>query len=809
MMHRHAFARPGLLALVAVWLLALACPATAQELDSAKFFDDATRQVAEMRARVVAEEYDAATLMAFRDKAGEIAGTADALIADRTPRLETLNARIAELGEAPAKGAPAEPADIAAQRSAFGKTRTTLETEIKRAKLIVSDGQQLGGEVAEARRSLFQRELFQRTASPLTPAFWNDALQGVDRDSARLAALRDGASTSLAAAFEEGRRTASWIGLLVGVLLLVFGRWGAELAWLRATSDRMPHGRLRRSALAFAVIIISAVLPGTGVHAIYLGLNWHDVFVEPFASLASVFVNAVYFGGAITGLGRALLSPGRPTWRLVPVADAVALRLRHFPALFATVVVVGFMLNRTNSVIGTSLSATIAATFVVAVLYAIAAAWVLVRLRGALARQDEAGGDASQLKPPAWIALARTLASLAVLTSFGCALTGYVALAAFLINQVIWISLLAGIYYITVTLVEDICATWLSSRAKWTQGATGLSSNTIDQISVVLAGAFRLLALLFVIVSILAPFGAGPGELLHRGSRLGAGIRIGEIHITPSAVFSAIVVFLVGLFLIGLAKRWLSDRYLPTTRIEEGMRSSITTLLGYAGGVVVFALALSALGLSLERIGWVASALSVGIGFGLQAIVQNFISGLILLIERPVKVGDWVALGTLEGDIRRINVRATEIQMGDRSTVIVPNSEFITKTVRNVTLSNAEGRVRIVLPLPLETDARAVRQLIRDALAAQPAVLANPEPSVLLDNIESGSLMFIVTAYIISPRNAGGIRSELLLDILARLQDAGVALSTPQEIRVSDGHPRSATPAPLEASPALPATPAD
>src|SRR5690606_7483740 len=126
-----------------------------------------------------------------------------------------------------------------------------------------------------------------------------------------------------------------------------------------------------------------------------------------------------------------------------------------------------------------------------------------------------------------------------------------------------------------------------------------------------------------------------------------------------------------------------------------GMQVSASTLFGYAGGIVAVALAMSAAGIGLERIAWVASALSVGIGFGLQAVVQNFVSGLILLAGRPVKVGDWVSLGGVEGDIRRINVRATEIQMGDRSTVIVPNSEFITKVVRNVTMARPLGVVQV------------------------------------------------------------------------------------------------------------------
>ncbi len=164
----------------------------------------------------------------------------------------------------------------------------------------------------------------------------------------------------------------------------------------------------------------------------------------------------------------------------------------------------------------------------------------------------------------------------------------------------------------------------------------------------------------------------------------------------------------------------------------------------------------------MERIAWVASALSVGIGFGLQAIVQNFISGLILLAERPVKVGDWVVLGTTEGDVRRVNVRATEIQLGDRSTVIVPNSEFITKTVRNMTLTGAPGRVLLRLPAPLDVDARRMRDLILAAFTAHEDIMDNPAPVVQLEDIVSGTLTFLAIGYVSNPRNAGGVKSELL-----------------------------------------------
>jgi len=167
-----------------------------------------------------------------------------------------------------------------------------------------------------------------------------------------------------------------------------------------------------------------------------------------------------------------------------------------------------------------------------------------------------------------------------------------------------------------------------------------------------------------------------------------------------------------------------------------------------------------------------------------------------LLVERPLKVGDWVALGDVEGDIRRINVRATEIQMSDRSTMIVPNSELITKTVRNVTHGNAEGRVRVRLPMPMDVDADRVIAVIRDVLATHAAVLDTPAPSVLLEGIENSALVFVGVAFIDNPRQTGAIRSELLLEILARLREAGIQMVSPQEIalRRLDG-----------ATPALPA----
>ncbi|MEG1115192.1 MAG: mechanosensitive ion channel, partial [Janthinobacterium sp.] len=325
--------------------------------------------------------------------------------------------------------------------------------------------------------------------------------------------------------------------------------------------------------------------------------------------------------------------------------------------------------------------------------------------------------------------------------------------------------------------------------------------------AVLLSGVGRAIVVLLALMLLLAPFGEGPGELFQRVGKLQDGLAIGEVAIRPGALIQALLVLLVGFVALGLFKRWLQNSYLPTTNLDSGMQVSFITLFGYIGGVLAVALALSAAGIGLERIAWVASALSVGIGFGLQAVVQNFVSGLILLAERPVKVGDWVSLGGVEGDIRRINVRATEIQLGDRSTVIVPNSEFITKTVRNVTLANPLGLVQVKLPLPLGTDAQAARALILSAFVDNPDVLDTPAPSVQLDGIDNGLLLFNATGYASSPRLTSGIRSALLFELLKRLDDAHIAIAKPSTMVLSTVPAQPETPAILAVAPAPPPVP--
>jgi len=348
-------------------------------------------------------------------------------------------------------------------------------------------------------------------------------------------------------------------------------------------------------------------------------------------------------------------------------------------------------------------------------------------------------------------------------------------------RELIWIATVLASLVLLMRFVDDLCEALFAPRHALNRligAATGLPDHTLDQLGVLLSGLLRLALIVFGWMAVVAPFGASAREILARATSTEMVFKLGQISISPGLIFGAVVVFAVGLLITRIVRGWLETTYLPRTRIDVGLRTSLSAGLTYLGALLALLTACAYLGLSLDRIALFASALSVGIGFGLQAVIGNFVSGLILLAERPVKVGDWVAIGDQEGDVRRINIRATEIEMGDRSKLIVPNSDLVSKTVRNVTRGGALGQVKIQLRVANDADADEVRSLLLAQLAAHAGVLREPAPGVYLTNVPEGALEFTAIAMVPSARQAFATKSDLLFAIVAALKAHGVRLAS-------------------------------
>ncbi|HWU78381.1 MAG TPA: DUF3772 domain-containing protein [Rhodanobacter sp.] len=714
--------------------------------------------------------------LGVQDQARQLAGSL-------TPQMAALQAQLAVLGPPPGKGAPPEAPEVATKRRQLDKAQANLDAQIKQAQLLDQNALQLAAQLTGLRNDEFQARLASRTATPFSRTFWADPARAFPDDKARLARLAGRGAAAWREAWQPSNRQPLVLCLLGAALLLGVGRWLLERLLLQLATRRVPDGHLRRSAMATAVALTAVLTTGLAAELVYLGLNWNDILDPDLDALAGSAVRLVCFAAFVTGLGRALLSAERPSWRLPALSDLAARRLRRIPWLLGAAALLFGLIERISRTIGSSLPATVATRGLMALVISglIGSAWLRLRK----ARQQQAD-DGEVEHHPLWIGLLGAAAVLGVLTSWLGVALGYIALAFFVAVQMLWIGVIVASTYLLFHLLNDLIHTVLSPRGRGgqrLQATFQLAPHTLDQAATLLAGLSRVLLTLLVLATVLTPFGAGPGDLLASAGRTLSNLKLGTLSIDPGSIFRAALVLVIGILLLRILKRWLRDQLLPKSTMEPGMQDSIVTLLGYLGGLLVLVLTLATLNVNLTSITWIVSALSVGIGFGLQAIVQNFISGLILLVERPVKVGDWVSLGTVEGDIRRINVRATEIQLWDRSTVIVPNSQLITENVRNVTQPNALGRVQVKLPMPLDTDAGKVRTLVLDVLNAHPGTLAAPAPYVRLENLDDGAMTFNCVAYVNSPRDAGGVKSELLFDLLERLRAARLPLIRAQLIR--------------------------
>ncbi|MGN6327703.1 MAG: DUF3772 domain-containing protein [Rhodanobacter sp.] len=728
-----------------------------------------------------------ATALGVQDQARQLA-------ASLAPQMAALQAQLTVLGPVPASGAPPEASEVAAQRRQLDRAQSNLDAQIKQAQLLGQNALQLAAQISGMRNDQFQAKLASRTATPLSRAFWVDPARTLPGDLQRLKRLGTRLANAWGEAWQPPNRQPLLLCLIGAVLLLGGGRWALERALLELAKRHVPDGHLRRSAMAVAVALTAVLTTGLAAQLLYLGLNWNDILDDDTAALAHATVRLVCFAAYVVGLGRALLSVRRPSWRLPAITDLVAQCLRPFPWWLGAAALLFGVFDRTSRTIGTSLPATVAARGLFALIVSGLIGMALLRMHRTRLALASAGAEPQHR--PVWVGILMAAATLAVVLSWLAVATGYIALAFFLAGQMLWVGVIVASTYLLIHLLTDLVTALLAPQGRGghrLQTTFDLQPHTLEQAVIVLAGVLRVTLVLLALATVLTPFGAGPGDLMTSARQTFGNLKLGDLAIDPGSILGAALVCAIGFYMLRRLKCWLRDKLLPASTMERGMQESLVTLLGYLGGALVFVLTLAALHVDLKSIAWIVSALSVGIGFGLQAIVQNFISGLILLVERPVKVGDWVSLSSdVEGDIQRINVRATEIRMGDRSTVIVPNSQLITQNVRNVTLGGAQGRVQIVLPLPLDADAGKVRTLILEILRAHPATLESPAPVVQLSGIDAASMTFSCTAYVNSPRDVGNVKSDLLFELLDRLRDAGLQLVRTQSMLVRTLPPAAA-----------------
>lgn len=672
------------------------------------------------------------------------------------------------LGPAPASGQPREAPAVTESRRQLAVRLQSVQDSAKQAELALTRIISLQDEVADEARRQFTRQLLYRGASPFNPDFWSEGLGDIVTISARVMEVPT-QWWGQADDRRPGHTTLVQIILVIGIasaLLIPTQRW------LRRNYGIHPENEepspVRRTIAAFTVLLGHTAMPLAVLWAAYgvlLGNGWLTGLV---GNMMLMLMQAISIALLAYGLAAATLAPQQPAWALIPLPRPEREKLLRRVTAFAIGMVLLAILVAPSRV----------PDFGTAGRNMVIAAIALYLFASNLAFSD----------PRLWRPLTedwrplRLLAGLIFglnLISLGAVLLGYYGFAAFLSYGLLGSALALGAYALVRIAIRDGLANLADnpeSRFRvWRQtlGLSGPLSTTSQLLLGLLADAVLFILLL---IGLALAWGVSRATLTGYMLELFYGVTIGPVTISLGNILAALVVLVIGIGLTRFLSGGLNARLETQTGIDPGVRNSMVTGLTYAGYLLAIVAGVGAVGLDLSNLAIIAGALSVGIGFGLQNIVNNFVSGLILLIERPVKVGDWVVVGNREGYVRRINVRSTEIETFPRASVIIPNSELISSPVMNWTHRNRLGRVDIPINLSYAADLEKAREVLTKCLTEHPDILSMPAPQVIFRDFGAGTLQFALRGHIADVEKRHIIESDLRFAIHKALKDSGVGL---------------------------------
>ena len=667
-----------------------------------------------------------------------------------------------ELGPEPdAKAAP-ESAEIAKERAERDKALKDVDEVLKLTRAASLQSAQLIDTIIDKRREAFQRHLFERTSSILAPGLWVDVVMGLPKDMMAFVIMT---TDTMALILEQ--RGILGLGFMAALLFGLFGVLLFTPQWTQGfVAARFPESEpapLRKALRACVFPLAGLVLPALSAFLVIEILQSLGMLPTRLEVLVVAYAKGLAMIGFTWGLATGLTSPTAVQWQWIAMPPLMARHLRQLIVTILTLSVAGQIMVAVLQTIAAGWPLMSAVRGVTALLIALFLAHGLHNL--AFEREqmtvDETGDELVSSNALGVVRLVMWVSLVAVILAI---LFGYIAFAGFLIEQLIHGLQIFTTALLVMRLAEEGLATLLapqSTRLHWLEVTIGLPARSIMQLGILVSGLAQIFIIGFALLLVIVPWGVQSDDLLSSLKAVLFGLTIGDMTLSLATVLTAVALFVVAIVFTQAVQRFLRQRYLPLTQLDSGIKNSLTTGIGYIGFVVASALALSTLGLSLDKLALVAGALSVGIGFGLQSIVNNFVSGLILLWERSVRVGDLVVVGDDQGHVKRISVRATEIQTFDRSVVIVPNSNLISGVVKNKVHSGRLGRVLISLPMPRDIDVDQFAAMVKEHALSHADVLEDPPPAVYLKQITETTLVFELIGFVADVDSVGRVSSDL------------------------------------------------
>lgn len=734
----------------------------------------AETSITRLTRRVEENMTDDSSLVDLKVEVEELARSMLDIGVSLRPRLTEVKARLEQLGPPPAEGEPAEPDSVIAERTRLAAERAQINALTGRAEAVSVRANQLGDSITEARRELFTTTLFKRTE--IGPAMLSQALSAFYAESGDVVRIY-GSWANFVIAF-KWQALLGWLFFsLLAALVFVPGAYRVFGGLIdRDPADDDPPYTSRLSVAFWSTVIPTAAMTALAATIYVLGQSFSVLRPDVAPVVASVLMTlvAIFF---VSKLARGILAPRTSAWRLVNLSNGGARTLYYL--VVAMVVVNG--IDFVGDEISQSLGSPVVLTVFKGLLSVFLMALILMAMALGRPMVAASGDPSDQGQPwPRIISVALLVTGVGLMAT---ALMGYVGFARFAATQIV----------VTGAILTTMYIGYLSGKAisepeAFAHTAIGrrvgerfkLGSMALDQFGLGAGLLISLLVLLFGVPLILLLWGFQIQDIELWFYRFLTEIRIGGISISIVGILFGILLFLLGLVVTRWFQRWLDGSVMARGRMDAGVRNSIKTGVGYLGVAVAGLIGISAAGIDLSSLALVAGALSLGIGFGLQNIVSNFVSGLILLAERPFKVGDWVSTSSTEGFVKKISVRATEIETFNRQSIIVPNSELINSPVGNWTHRNKLGRVDVPVGVSYDSDPRRLIDLLIEVAQGHELVLRNPEPVVHFSGFGESSLDFVLKCHVADVLTGIGVKTELSLRIFERLKAENIEIPFPQ-----------------------------
>lgn len=671
-------------------------------------------------------------------------------------RLATLRQLIEALGPVPAEG-ETEADEIATRRAQLNEQLVRAQAPSLAADEAYRRADGLIGEIDRVERERQADALLQLLPSPINPANWPDALRalvetnlGIWREVTQRWALPNGRESLL------DNLPAILLLLAGGVALILRGRTLIEVLIAKLMARSSVRG-MRVSALALSLGQI--IIPTLGVFALSNAMRLSGLFgisgtvvIGMLPTIGFLIFSSFWLGGQIFPKSDAFLplklsSERRAEGRLLTV-------------LYGAV----FGVDWLRSSLFDTQDLTEASRAVLAFPALLLGGILLVRLGGLLrlhVASENLADDAARFRV-AMIALLGRAAVIIGIVGPVLAAVGYISAASAMILPAATSLGMIGLLFVLQVLVTDVYV--LITRSE-DDGRSALMP--------VLVGFALVIASLPLFALI---WGARVADLTEVWTRLREGFQIGDTRISPTNFMVFALLFGFGFMLTRLFQGALKSTILPRTRLDQGARNAVVSGTGYVGIFLAALIGINAAGIDLSGLAIVAGALSVGIGFGLQNIVSNFVSGIILLIERPVSEGDWIEVGGVQGTVKAISVRSTRIQTFDRTDVIVPNTDLVAGQVTNWTRFNLSGRLIVPVGVAYGTDTRKVERVLREIAEAQPLALLNPPPMIAFMGMGADSMNFEIRVILRDVNFSLSVRSEINHQIIERFAQEGIEI---------------------------------